>query len=111
MTVHQNISPQFVLSCIFAFVLFLAACTGETLVNPRVPPPGSSAAFSDGYVEGCLSGFRDANRTGYEHSYTKDETRYAIDADYKAGWDQGHAACYLEELRHPRVTGEGANFR
>ena len=111
MSAYGNKSRRFGRSSVVASVLFLAACTGETLVNPQVPPPGSSPAFSDGYVAGCLSGFQDANRTGYESSYTKDESRYGTDAEYKAGWDQGHDACYLEELRHPRVTGEGSNFR
>lgn len=82
----------------------LAACGGGS-VNPQVPPPGSPA-FSDGYVDGCPSGFRDANRAGYQLAYRKAVTRYAEEPDYKSGWDQGYAACFAEEKRHPRIGGK-----
>jgi len=96
---------QFRPLCVAAIFLSLAACTGEKLVNPEVTPPGSSVSFADGYTPGCLSGFADANRVGYENSYTKDVDRYASDPEYRAGWNQGHDACYLEEQRTPRMNG------
>ena len=83
----------------------LAACASG-LVNPQIPPPGS-LAFRDGYVDGCPSGFRDANRDGYEQAYRKADTRYTREPDYKSGWDQGHAACFAEEQRHPKSIGAG----
>ena len=83
----------------------LVACAGD-LVNPQVPPPGTPA-FRDGYVDGCPSGFRDAGRDGYEQDYRKDITRYGRDPEYKQGWDQGYAACFEEEKRHPKVLGAG----
>jgi len=85
----------------------LAACKSG-MVNPQVPPPGS-LAFQDGYVDGCPSGFRDANRDGYEQAYRKSDTRYAREPDYKSAWDQGHAACYEEEKRHPKSIGAGGS--
>jgi len=94
--------------------LVLAALVGAcdtTLVNPQITPPGHSVAFGDGYPMGCLSGFKDANRVGYENSYSKDVVRYGTDVEYRAGWDQGHDACYLEEQLHPRVIGEGNNMK
>ena len=81
----------------------LAACEGG-LVNPQIPPPGSRA-FSDGYVDGCPSGFDDAGRDGYDQDYRKDTARYAHEPDYKQGWDQGYAACFAEEKRHPKEIG------
>lgn len=89
-------------SCI---VMSLGACT-TGLVNPQIPPPGSPA-FEEGYLDGCNSGFRDAGRDGYEQNYRKDVTRYGREPDYKQGWDQGHAACFVEEKRHPKVLGAG----
>ena len=83
----------------------LAACTSG-LVNPQIPPPGSPA-FADGYVHGCYSGFTDAGRDGYQQDYRKDTVRYAREPDYKQGWDQGYAACFEEEKRHPKVLGAG----
>jgi hypothetical protein len=94
--------------------LVLAALVGAcdaTLVNPQMTPPGTSIAFADGYPPGCLSGFKDANRVGYENNYSKDLVRYGTDAEYRAGWDRGHDACYLEEQLHPRVIGEGNNMK
>lgn len=99
----------FRMSAAVALIFTLAACTGGNFVNPLVTPPGSSVAFADGYSPGCLSGFKDAYRTGYENAYDKDVERYATDSEYRAGWDRGHDACYLEEKLHPRVTGEGSN--
>jgi len=86
--------------------LALTSCTGSNSPNPRIPPPDSSIAYVDGYTPGCVSGFTDAGRVGYETSYYKDAVRYRTDSDYKAGWDKGHDACYLEEKLHPRVKGD-----
>jgi hypothetical protein len=95
-----------------ALAALVGACSATpALVNPQVTPPGSSIAFADGYPMGCLSGFKDANRVGYENAYSKNVTRYGIDSEYRAGWDRGHDACYLEEQLHPRVIGEGSNFK
>jgi len=104
-SVRKHFRPSWVVS----IALAVAACTGSNLVSPLVTPPGSSVAFADGYSPGCLSGFKDAYRTGYENAYSKDVGRYAADSEYRAGWDRGHDACYLEEKLHPRVTGEGSN--
>ena len=78
--------------------------------NPRVPPPGPPE-YQQGYVQGCMSGFSDADRDGYQHLYAKDNTRYENDSLYRAGWDEAHAKCYEEELRNPRlVPGGGSNL-
>ena len=82
----------------------LCACSSN-LVNPQIPPPGSPA-FEEGYLEGCDSGFASADRPGYSANWRKDEARYGGEPDYRRGWDTGLAACYQEQLRHPR-TGDG----
>lgn len=89
-------------SCV---AISLGACT-TGLVNPQIPPPGSPA-FEEGYLHGCYSGFADAGRDGYQQDYRKDAVRYRREPDYKQGWDQGYAACFEEEKRHPKVLGAG----
>jgi hypothetical protein len=81
----------------------LGACD-TTLVNPQVPPPGSES-YRDGYLNGCSSGFADAGRDGYQTDYYKDESRYANEPDYRKGWNEGHVACYEEDIRHPKRVG------
>ena len=83
----------------------LTACTGG-VANPQIPPPGSPV-FQQSYLDGCSSGFKDAGRDGYEEDYRKDTASYAHEPDYKQGWDEGHAACFEEEKRHPKVLGAG----
>jgi hypothetical protein len=86
-------------------VTLLAACTGN-LVNPQVPPPGSSPGFQDGYVDGCLSGFTDAGRDGYQLRARKDVKRYRQDPEYKNGFDKGYHACFEEEKRTPKMMAD-----
>lgn len=76
------------------------------LTNPALPPSGSSPAFREGYVDGCLTGFQDAGRDGYQQAGRKDVARYLREADYKAGFDAAHRACYEEQIRNPRMIGE-----
>jgi hypothetical protein len=88
-------------SCFLGVVGLVCACT-PGMVNPEVPPPGSPT-FQDGYLNGCASGFSDAGRPGYQTSYVKDEKRYASDADYRKGWDDGYHACFEEQTRTPKT--------
>ena len=87
--------------------VFIVALAGSVVgcmpdgVNPKIPPSGTPA-FRDGYLAGCPSGFTDAGRDGYQQDLRKDAARYAGEADYRQGWDQGHEACYEEEKRHPK---------
>ena len=88
-----------------AWLSLLAAAAGA-LVNPEIPPPGNSDVFNQGYVDGCRTGFQDAGRDGYQLAGRKDEALYANVGDYKAGYDQGYAACFEEQQRNPRMMGE-----
>ena len=89
-----------------AAVMLAALCGGCTsnLVNPAVPPPGSDA-LQEGYVNGCASGYSDAGREGWGTRYWRDGARYASSPDYRSGWDQGHKACYDDEIRTPHMMG------
>lgn len=87
------------------------ATSADALVNPQVPPPGGSPAFDEGYVDGCLTGFQDAGRDGYQQAGRKDQARYLSAADYRAGYDQGYQACFEEERRNPKLIGGGGHSR
>jgi hypothetical protein len=76
---------------------------GADLTSPAAPPAGSSPGFRDGYSDGCLTGFADAGRDGYQESGRKDAARYLREEDYKAGFEAGHRACYDEQMRNPRT--------
>ena len=93
-----------------ALAVTVGACEAA-LVKPLVPPPGSSPAFEDGYIDGCLTGFSDAGRDGYELSGQKDARRFVDDAEYRGGFQQGYGACFEEEKRHPRILGEHGGSR
>ena len=87
----------------------LAAC--GPAANPRVPPAGSSELFAQAYLIGCRQGAQDANPTGVLAITPRDDKAYAAGGDYKKGWDQGHAACYEDELRAPvmEINGGGGD--
>lgn len=90
---------------LFAAAALLLAGWGGDIVNPNVPPQGSSNSFQLGYRQGCVTGYRDAGRDGFQALYVKDERLYAGDQDYRAGWDAGHKSCYEYESDHPHAGG------
>jgi hypothetical protein len=81
-------------------VALVASATG-ILAACAESPVGSKAAFDRGRVDGCDSGLSDAYRPGYDTRYAKDAARYAGDAAYRGGWDEGYETCYWREYRHP----------
>lgn len=111
MTVLTSVTSNVLRFVVLGFIAgALAGCDG-TLTNPQVPPPGSSRAFKDGYVDGCTSGFSDAGRDGYQTEGRKDVKRFAADAQYREGFKSGYAACFEEEKRHPKMLGaEGGSM-
>ncbi|MGQ0751481.1 MAG: hypothetical protein ACT4PS_13165 [Betaproteobacteria bacterium] len=66
------------------------ADSSTTPAQPSVqrPPPvnlsGYSAAFKQGYTDGCAS-VRGTTR--------RDDARYRSDSDYMMGWSDGNSAC------------------
>jgi hypothetical protein len=70
----------------------LVMVTAGCVATPRsqAPPPqvnlsGFSAAFKQGYGDGCEHARSLAPR--------KDERRYQRNADYAAGWNDGYGIC------------------
>jgi uncharacterized protein YceK len=74
--------------------IFLAGCAAQLTASqssqsspPSRPPvnlSGYSAAFQQGYTDGCAS---------VRGSIRRDEQRYQKDADYMMGWSDGHSVC------------------
>lgn len=62
----------------------VAACAGPQSPARQVNLSGYSAAFKQGYADGCDS-VRSARR--------RDEQRYQKDADYMMGWNDGNVIC------------------
>ncbi len=87
-------------------LLAVAGLAGCVTTGPMAVPDGPPG-FRQGYVDGCRSGLGDALRDGLEAQYRKDEGRYRDDDAYRRGWDEGHGACYEEELKAPRMVPGG----
>lgn len=83
------------------------ALAGALVLLAGAPPasaaPMMGSSYREAYAQGCASGYADAGRDGFRLGYRKDVERYTADADYRRGWDEGHAACYDEARRNPRV--------
>lgn len=63
----------------------LAACASQQPPpERRVNQTGYSAAFKQGYSDGCDS---------VQSSRRRNEQRYQSDADYMMGWNDGSSAC------------------
>jgi hypothetical protein len=73
-----------VTTAIFAAAAALAGCAGQQPPARNINQSGYSAAFRQGYADGCDSA-RAARR--------RDEQRYETDADYMMGWNDGRGAC------------------
>lgn len=69
---------------IFAAAAALAGCAGQQPPAQNINLSGYSAAFRQGYADGC-DGARSARR--------RDAQRYEKDADYMMGWNDGSNAC------------------
>ncbi|MEO8991866.1 MAG: hypothetical protein ABI284_06850 [Nitrosospira sp.] len=78
-------------------IMTFAGCTA-TRQGERPPGPlpattrpvynltGYSPAFKDGYIDGCET----AKKTRFG---LKDKNRFATDAQYKLGWNDGFSIC------------------
>jgi len=69
---------------IFGAAAVLAGCASQQPPARHINLSGYSAAFKQGYADGCDSA-RSARR--------RDEQRYGKDADYMMGWNDGRSAC------------------
>jgi hypothetical protein len=74
-----------------------AACaTGE---------PTGSNSYQVGYTDGCITGFSDAGKPGFESVYRRDGERFAADPEYQRGWTEGEKSCYAAEMNFPTMSG------
>lgn len=83
MRYRQAISRRLAMA-IFVAAAALAGCAGQQPPARNINLSGYSAAFRQGYADGCDSA-RGARR--------RDEQRYEKDADYMMGWNDGSSAC------------------
>lgn len=65
--------------------ILLGACATPEPAPPGVNLSGFSAAFKQGYSDGCESAGARSRR--------RDDIRYQAEADYMMGWNDGYSAC------------------
>lgn len=85
----------------FALLAMVCAAAGCDAVG-SIPPEGSDA-FQRGYIDGCWSGWGIAAKPGYEALFYRNEARYASDAEYHQGWEEGQLKCYNEQMNFPTM--------
>lgn len=86
-----------------SLVAIMSLCILAGCANAGRVPQGN-AEFQSGYLDGCASGRYDANSAhALNTGRGSDTMRYRSEADYRAGWDDGHVACYHDEQRHPAM--------
>lgn len=64
----------------------LAAGCAASAPRPQINLSGYSAAFRQGFGDGCDS-------VGALRAAKRDEARFRADADYAMGWRDGYAIC------------------
>lgn len=73
-----------------ALLALVAGCaTQDQMVDRQLA--GQPVEYRDGYKSGCSSGYLAAGNPYYR--FSKDVPRYAGDAIYKQGWDDGFSVC------------------
>ena len=68
-----------------ALLVLAGACGAPQKKDPNVNLTGYPPEFRAGYLDGCESARRKTSR--------KDEKRFKSDAQYAAGWRDGHDIC------------------
>lgn len=67
--------------------------------------PNGPEAYQVGYADGCVTGFGDAGKPGFESVYRRDDKRFLADAAYRRGWTEGETSCYMAEMNFPTMSG------
>jgi len=70
-----------------ALTLLIAACADSA-------PQTDSAFYQTGFGDGCASA--NGENAAIPRNPMRDETLYAADSGYRAGWISGHAACRMQ---------------
>ena len=84
------------IAAVFLITTFAGCAATEQSERPSGPLPattrpvynltGYSPAFKDGYIDGCETAKK--TRFGF-----KNKSRFAADAQYKLGWNDGFSIC------------------
>ena len=72
------------LCTVLGMAVFSFGCTPAHRGTDRLNLSGYSAAFRQGYADGCDSA---------QSTLRRDAKRYRSDADYKFGWNDGYSVC------------------
>ena len=67
--------------------------------------PTGTDSYRVGYTDGCVTGFSDAGKPGFESVYRRDDKRFTSDTDYERGWNEGEKSCYTAEMNFPTMSG------
>ncbi|MFO0998531.1 MAG: hypothetical protein U1F33_17820 [Alphaproteobacteria bacterium] len=67
--------------------------------------PTAADSYNAGYTDGCVTGFSDAGKPGFESVYRRDDKRFIADAEYQRGWTEGEKSCYTAEMNFPTMSG------
>ncbi len=89
-------------------VRFLAAATAALVLSACLPPKREpavldSAAYQNGYSEGCAAAGR--QNDGTELDTRGAERRTETEPHFRAGWKDGFLACGGDAFRNDRTIG------
>ena len=83
-------------------VLLAVAFTLTAAMSDR---PAGTAAYQEGWQQGCWEGYTAANWKGYD--YNIDQARLAADPEYRQGREDGLKSCYQEAADRPGRMDRG----
>jgi hypothetical protein len=70
--------------------------------------PSDLTPYQLGFRHGCVTGYSDSGRAGYESTFLRNEARFTSDDEYRRGWIDGEKKCYEREMNFPTMTfGDG----
>ncbi|MGC9954123.1 MAG: hypothetical protein ABSD21_07580 [Rhizomicrobium sp.] len=78
--------------------LSLAGC-GIIFATAHMRAGRNTPGFKAGYSDGCASAT--IQDTNYRHDQVRDESAYATDRDYRAGWASGFYNCRSTKTHSP----------
>jgi len=70
-----------------SIALSLSACT----TNSTPPIMAANGLYQTGYIDGCKTA--KARSKLFDQTVVRDDTAYAKEANYKAGWNKGFRDC------------------
>lgn len=86
-------------------MLAAALLTGACAAGPQGSP-----SYLEGHRNGCIHGTQDVAAFHNRIPPPRDDRRYAADADYRKGWDEGYRECFDLWLVRPMNEGPEPQF-